>query len=66
VWLKNFNQSLLKNFSADLDDQKLNTCALLHKNHSRRKLALVHNFSIMVCLKILNQGAIENKKSKSG
>jgi len=33
------------------------------KTISRRKIAPVHSFSIRVCLKIFNQGPIENKKS---
>jgi hypothetical protein len=32
VWLKIKNQSLLKKFQSGFDDQKLNTCALLHKS----------------------------------
>jgi hypothetical protein len=57
--LKNLNQSAIKNFQSGFDDQKLNTCALLHKSASRRKFAPVHHFSIKVCSKFFNQGAIE-------
>jgi hypothetical protein len=42
VCLKFFNQGLMKNFSSGSDDQKLTTCALSHRNRSRRKIAPVH------------------------
>jgi hypothetical protein len=63
VRLKNFNQSLLKKFQSGSGDQKLNTCAPLHKNHSRRKIAPVHQFSIRVRLKNFNQGLLKNFQS---
>jgi hypothetical protein len=66
VRLKIKNQSLVENFQSGFDDQKLNTCALLHNIHSRREWDRGTGFSIKVCLKFFNQGAIENKKSKSG
>jgi hypothetical protein len=59
VRLKKFNQSLLKKFQSGFDNQKLNTRALVHKSVSRRKIALVHNFSIKVCSKFFNQGPVE-------
>jgi hypothetical protein len=59
VWLKIKNQSLLKIFQSGFDDQKSNTCTLLHKFSSRRKIALVHHFSIKGCSKIFNQGLVD-------
>ena len=65
VRLINFNQSLVKKFQSGFDDQKLNTCTLLHKSASRRQIALVYQFSIKGSSKIFNQDLVENKKAKS-
>jgi hypothetical protein len=66
VRLENFNQGLPEKFQSGSDDQKLNTCALLHKNPSRRKIAPVHHFSIRVRLNFFNQGLLKNFQSGFG
>ena len=68
------NQGLMKifqsksawKFSIRVCWKKLSSCALVHRNRSRRTVASLHQFSIKVCSKFFNQGLLKNFQARSG